>query len=233
MLKELEQSFAIFGIPWCKVEEKLITVGMQDYAKIIPTYDYDKKYNKKGFGLHWAFFAMASLVLKNVKNILEIGTGAGASTSVIARLFPESTVYTIDVPGFDPKYKDGWRGAERRWEDMPRFKENIAKDNIKFIESNSFFLPTLGLPKQFEFIFVDGDHAYPVVASDIMFSYNSLVDGGFLFIHDYGLVPEAINYDVSNVVDWMRQRIKERIFFFPQQQHVNKIACLVKGRFLK
>lgn len=227
MLEEIEQSLATFGKSWHEVEKKLNTVGMQDYAKAIPNYSYGD-----GYVLHWVFFAMASLVLKDVKNVLEIGSGAGASTAVIARLFPESTIYTIDVPEFDPKYGKGWRGAERRWGNTPRFKENIARDNIEFIESNSFFLPTLGLPKQFEFIFVDGDHTYPVVASDIMFSYNSLVDGGFLFMHDYEVIPKTTN-DVSNTVNWMRERIKERIFFLPQQQANDKMVCLVKGRCLK
>jgi len=232
MLEELERSFSIFGTSWGEVEKKLITVGMQDYAKIIPDYNYDKECYRGKCVLHWVFFAMASLILKDVKNVLEIGTGAGASTAVIARLFPESTVYTIDVPEFDPEYGKGWRGRHHGMY-VPTFKENIGRYNIKFIESNTFFLPELDLPKQFEFIFVDGDHLYPVVASDIMFSYHSLADSGFLFMHDYELTPRTTENDVSNVVNWMMERINERIFFFPQQQHVDKMACLVKGRYLK
>lgn len=230
MLDKLERNFAIFGISWSEVEKKLIEIGMEDYAKIIPDYDYDKECYK-GTRVYWVFFAMASLVLKNVKNILEIGTGAGASTAVIAGLFPESTVYTIDTPESDPEYKNGWRGRHGGVF-MPTFKRNIDRNNIKFIESNSFFLSALDLPKQFELIFVDGGHVYPIVASDIMFSYHALADGGFLFMHDYELDPKT-NNDVSNAVNWMSWRIKEQIFFLPQQQHNDKMACLVKGRYLK
>jgi len=232
MLEELERSFSIFGTSWGKVEKKLIAVGMEDYTKIIPDYNYDKECYRGKCVLHWVFFAMASLILKDVKNVLEIGTGAGASTTVLAKLFPESTVYTIDMPESDPEYKKGWRGRHGGIH-LPIFKKNIDRSNIKFVESNSFFLPTLDLPKKFEFIFVDGNHVYPVVASDIMFSYHSLADGGFLFMHDYELVPRTTENDVSNVVNWVSWQIKEQVFFFPQQQHMDKMACLVKGRFLK
>ena len=141
-------------------------------------------------------------------------------------------VDTIDTPESDPEYNMGWRGRHGGVI-TSTFKRNIDRNNIKFIESNSFFLPALGLPKQFEFIFVDGDHLYPVMASDIMFSYHSLADGGFLFMHDYELIPRTTNNDVSLAVNWMTWRIKEQIFFFPQQQPNDIMACLVKNRFLK
>ena len=231
MLEKLERNFGIFGISWRDVEKKLIEIGMQDYAKIIPDYDYDKECYK-GIRIYWVFFAMAALVLKDVKNILEIGTGAGATTALIAKLFPESTVYTIDIPESDHEYKRGWRGRRGGMYNLV-FEKNIDRSNIKFIESNSFFLPALDLPKKFEFIFVDGGHFYPIVASDIMFSYHSLVDGGFLFIHDYELIPQDRSNNVSDAVNWMAWQVKEQIFFFQQQQTNDKMACLVKGRFLK
>lgn len=232
MINELKLSFAKFNLSWPDVEKRLIEVGMKNYTKLILFYDYDKEACRGTCILRWAFFAMASLVLKDVKNILEIGTGGGFSTKILACLFPKSIVYTVDIPKSDPIYLKSWRGRQKGLH-LSRFKKNIDRENIRFIESNSFFLPVLNLPEKFDLIFVDGDHLYPIVASDIMFSYHSLVVGGFLFMHDYEADYKPPELHVTSMVNWMASRIKETIFLLPQQAHCDKMACLVKGRYLK
>ena len=232
MINELRLSLLKFNVPWHEVENKLIEIGMKDYAKIILHDDWDEESCSRKPFLRYVFFAMASLVLKDVKNILEIGTGGGLTTKRLASLFPKSIVYTIDMPKSDPAYHKGWRGTNSE-ASISRCKKNIDMENIRFIESNSFFLPVLDLPKKFDLIFVDGDHLYPVVASDIMFSYHSLVDGGFLFMHDYETSFKPPGLHVASMVNWMRKRIKETILLFPQNHPGDKMACLVKGRFLK
>jgi len=47
------------------------------------------------------YFATTSLVLENAKNILEIGVGVGRTTHLLSLLFPDTVVYTLDVPASD------------------------------------------------------------------------------------------------------------------------------------
>lgn len=176
---------------------------------------YFKQKGKQDGQLHAVYFAIASLVLNGVKNILEIGTGLGESSRMLSRLFPLATVHTIDIPKQDPDYA---KLSQR--ESLPpprckRFEENISRNNIKFIERNSFHLPTLDLPKEYSLIFVDGGHWWPTVAWDIMFSYSHLEDGGFMFMHDYYKCGKNCKNNVGAVVDYIKRIIREKIELLP------------------
>lgn len=230
---ELELICAEFHLALTDVEKKLIELGEDGLLlekkteKPMPI-SYDHK--PLGLQLNRIYFAIAALMLKNVENILEIGTGTGWSTAAFSSLFPEAIIYTIDLPEDDPNYKHGHRGETDQRE--IRRRENINRENIILIEKNSFFLPSMDLPKKFELILVDGDHEYPQVAGDIMFAYSHIVEGGFIFMHDYSIMHS--NDNVSHMVDWMEERVPERIFFFPQLTSSEvvgvKMALLIKGR---
>jgi len=166
---------------------------------------FSKEGSRTGF-LMPLYFSAVSLLLKDVANILEIGTGSGNFTSLLANLFPSATVYTIDIPVSDKEYATK-RGAWRR-RGMAEFEKNVLnKSNVKFIEKNSFFLPSMGLPQKFGFIYVDGGHWYPVVAWDIMFAYHRLRPDGFAFFHDYG---DGVT-DVNLVLEYIKDLIDEEI----------------------
>lgn len=208
MIEELEKTLGQFSITIDAVKEKLVTIGRKKYVKslLLPTQRPPIHYKH-------CYFAMASLVLKGVKNILEIGTSKFGSTVVFSKLFPEATVYTIDVKN--------------------RGKYRPDHDNIKFIESNSFFLPSLKLPEKFEIIFVDGDHVFPAVAWDISFAYACVAKGGFLFMHDYE-VERLSDNDVKITVEYIRNRIPEDILLLseyadPKLQN-GRMACMRKVR---
>lgn len=206
---------------------KVFTLSPRIYARQIP-------------GLHLTrfYFAMASLILKNVQNILEIGTGAAESTICLARLFPKATVYTVDIPMGDPEYKKHRQNVPG----TPRGKtceDNLKQaNNIIYIERNSFFLLSLPqLPKQFDLIFVDGAHTFPQVGFDLMFAYSRIVDGGFLFIHDYNPKWQKTPNDVNLAVNWVEKQIKEKVFFFPMTTDAEidhlKMVLIIKNRHLK
>lgn len=225
--EELKDIFKRFNLTIAQVQARLSEIGMVDCGQYL-TYP-PKKY--------WAqdvYFAMASLVLKDAKSILEIGTSRGDRTKVLSKLFPNSMVYTTDIGPKDPLWNQTWRS--RHPDNIAFFNRHLNCGNIKFIESNSFFLPGLELPEKFSLIYVDGDHTYPVVASDVSFAYGRLKKRGFLFMHDYEVKRVGIDFslDVSNVVNWMRGRVKEEILEFPMViSNANKganlkMACLVK-----
>ena len=91
------------------------------------------------------------------------------------------------------------------------FHVNIARENITFLETNSFFMPSLNIPQQFDIAWVDGGHSYPTVAWDIMHAYNVTKKGGFLLMDDYN----RPNSDVKQVVDRVNEIIDEEIHFLP------------------
>ena len=215
LIKELELISSNFGVSLNEARNKL--KGISEYA-----------YNLKGL-LHHLYFAMASLTIKDVKNVLEIGTGLGETTAVLSGLFPDATIYTIDLPGKDIDYLNSWRSLKKKKNAMQRFKENINKKNIKFIPENSFFLPSLELPGMFEIIWIDGGHDFPAVAWDIMFAYSHLQHGGFMFMHDYSIEPMQYTR-VKNVLEYISTRIKEKILILPSVGNDNaKTACIKKG----
>jgi len=219
---EFKEIFARFGLSVEQVQARLTEIGLEGYSKLL-VHPEAKRWT------HFFYFAMSSLVLKNAGYILEIGTGNGVSTSVLAMLFPNAAVYTIDVGSDDPQWEHTWKRAHSSKYNI--YAKNLSHKNIKVLEINSFFLPTLDLPKHFDLIFVDGDHRYPAVASDISFAYSRLKGGGFLYMHDYDADRKSI--DVYHAVNWLGERVKEEVMFFPQYmnekiQRTQEIACLVK-----
>lgn len=179
--------------------------------------------------LEHLYFSLVSIAI-NVKHILEIGTGLGWGTNALSRLFPDSIVHTIDLPENDEGYKNSYKARKRKG--IQRFRNNIARDNIVFVGSNSFFLPTLKLPGKFEFIWVDGSHCMPALAWDMMFAYNHLMTGGSLGMHDYS-VDCPSNFQGKIVIDYMKSRIKENIWLLPccsdpELSENAKIAHIIK-----
>lgn len=223
LVEELEFFFSEFGVTLKNARDKLKGLDPSDWA-----------WNLKGT-LHHLYFAMVSLVLSDVKDVLELGTGLGETTAVLSKLFPTAKIYTFDVPRSDGEFsKRAWRGLKKKTDGLNRFKKNIDRENITYMNTNSFFLFSSKLPKQFGLIFVDGGHLYPVVAWDIMFAYNHLQDGGFMFMHDYSIKPIPKHSRVKDIIDYMVERIDEKVLFFPgssnyERNKIVKIPCIRKG----
>jgi len=207
-----------FGIGLEEAESKLRGVFPVDGG------GYFKEDGSRAGNWHMLYFSTISYILKNARNILEQGTGLGKTTAVLSALFPNAMIYTVDLPEDDDDYKEyAYRNRDKG--NLENFKKNISKDNIVFIETNSFFLPSLKLPSKFDLIWVDGGHCYPVVAWDIMFSYNRLCSGGFLFMHDYG----GVKLNVKPTIDYVNNRIEENVKFLPSiMTGGSKIAWLRK-----
>jgi predicted O-methyltransferase YrrM len=99
--------------------------------------------------------------------VLEIGCFNGVSTSLFA--FYAKEVYALDI-WFSPKLKN---------EIMP------AYNNINFVGGSSLdMIPTLQ-DAFFDMIYIDGDHSYESVKSDIQLSIPKLKKNGYICGHDY------------------------------------------------
>lgn len=215
LIEELESIFSEFHVSLNEARIKLKPIA--EYA-----------YNLEGL-LHHLYFAMASLVTKDVKSVLELGTGLGETTIVLSRLFPTATIYTLDLPENDISCSvQAWRKIEKKKNAMERFNRDTNEDNITFIAKNSFFVSSLGLPKEFEMIWIDGGHTFPAVAWDIMYSYNHLKKGGFMFMHDYSIKP-CNSSQVKETLNYISSRIKENILILPcVGDDDSKTACIRK-----
>lgn len=217
--EELEFFFSKFGVTLEEARNRLKNLYLDG--------------RQSATGLLSLYFSMASLVLDDVKNILELGTGLGERTIVLSVLFPMAKIYTFDLPKSDGDFnKVAWRGLKKKKDRVNKFKRNIDRENIVYKNSNSFFLFSLGLPKEFELILVDGGHTYPAVAWDIMFSYSHLRENGFMFMHDYTVGGGVLK--VRDVVEYMAKRIDEKVWYFPgslrlEENKRTKTPCVRKG----
>ncbi|MHA1491063.1 MAG: class I SAM-dependent methyltransferase [Promethearchaeota archaeon] len=200
-IKELKKFCNLFGTTLEQAESKLKqVVGIN--------YQYFKTKFTKGQSLEALYFTILSITEKDINNILELGTGKGIMTNILAKLFPNAKIYTIDLPQSDHEY---YKLAQRREMTIDKFKKNINLPNIHFIERNSFYLPIMNLPDTFDLIWVDGGHNYPTVSWDLMYSYNRLKKKGFIFMHDYN----RLGTDVKHAIDALSEIVPEKINYLP------------------
>lgn len=113
------------------------------------------------------------------RRIFEFGTYDGATTLQLARLLPEAELTTIDFsPNPAPGVTVGARFAGQRE------AERICQ---LFGDTTTFnFSPYRG---QFDFVFVDGGHEYPVVKADTQNALRMVRPGGVIVWDDYGNWP--------------------------------------------
>jgi len=216
-IKEIEDFCSELGLAISDVENRISEMKPN-------TGNYFDETGSKTGTLMPFYFSAVSLVINHATNILEIGAGFGRMTAFLARVFPEAMVYTIDIPSNEKHYVKLTTREERK----KVFERNINRSNIRFIEKDSFFLPSMGLPCEFDLIYVDGGHKYPVVAWDAMFAYNSLRSGGFVFFHDYRADGDT---DVESTIKYIKDIICEEIKMLPGDMtpDIRKVAWFRKS----
>ena len=139
------------------------------------------------YKFNYAIFELLSkkYLNENLK-ILEIGTFDGFFSKYLSQIFPKSQITTIDLKTTDNRFVGSYKRQDKEY--LNRFLErralNLKNNNIKFIETDSVFLPTIFKEKTFDLIWVDGDHSYPVVEKDIYNSYSLAKKGGYVVIDD-------------------------------------------------
>jgi len=204
--EELERYFSYLGIRFEDAEKRLheATGGDCLYFK-----------SESGQQLEALIFSAISIYKQEVRTILEIGTGRGDNTVILAFLFPDALIHTFDLPKEDRDYNTlAWRKCSEE----NTFKEKIVHERIVFHEKNSFYMPTEDLPK-FDLVYVDGGHSYPVIAWDAMYAYNMTNPNGFIVFHDYNRPNNDPTRDANHVKDlidnYMKHIVKEEIYHLP------------------
>ena len=134
----------------------------------LPKYSEERIMNSE----HLIIFASLAAKQFNPKKILEIGTYLGYSSCILATLFPESEVFTIDLKDDDSNFKNFYnRRDQAKMEEFLKVRNKYLnmRSNIKFLQESSLFLTRkTEFKDQFDLIWIDGAHGYPVVCADII-----------------------------------------------------------------
>lgn len=115
-------------------------------------------------------------------DILEIGTGLGASTIVLAQALKDANrkekVYTIDSFKEIGGQKEMAIGHIKNC-GVEEYIQLIEGDSAEVLSSGSSLLPKVRM------VFIDGGHLYETVKKDISLAFKYLAEGGIMAIHDY------------------------------------------------
>lgn len=133
---------------------------------------------------------------KNGGVIVEIGSYLGASSLVLAKSNRKGSLYCIDTWQNDAM-------SEGRWDTMSEFDNNVRGCNnivkLRMLSSEA----GEKVPKEIDMIFIDGDHNYNGVKTDVDIYFPKLKSGGIIAMHDIGWaegVNRVIREDISPFV---------------------------------
>ena len=143
---------------------------------------------------HLIMFAAISETNLKIKNILEIGTFDGKTATILARLFPDSEIKTIDLSDNDPVFINTYARKKNAKEFIKKRNTLLSRfKRINFLQINSLELSLKNkLPKQ-DLIWVDGAHGYPIVVSDITNSIGLMHQESILMCDD--IFKRTTKYD--------------------------------------
>jgi predicted O-methyltransferase YrrM len=129
-----------------------------------------------------ALYALAARYNVAGTNILEIGTAAGFSASIMAQAAPKARIITLNP---------------RDWEVKDAQRNLSAWPNVTVVEAASWdYLKNYTGP-DLDMVFVDGDHNR--VNYDLPW-FNELKPGGLFLFHDYSEVTCRTVYDTVNLM---------------------------------
>jgi len=195
---------------------------LEETRKKIPLYEEDVHVkSQKQQSTHLLAFAALNVAGFSPKNILEIGTYLGFTTCLLSHLFPESNIYTAALPADDPVFDDyhilNGQGVDKV------FEQRLARPNITVMKKNSGFLWEENLP-DFDLIWLDGGHQYPVVAWDHFYSLSKLASEGWLFSDDIVRTDEDERseedprFDAYHTVEYYSNRLKNKFEYLLKRE---------------
>lgn len=216
--------FEIFNIKRSKMEDI--------YEKILHNIEIDKwkhstnlKKTQDGSIHHLIFCGLKSINFKP-ENILEVGTYTGESTEFLAKLFPNSKIFSIDLPENDPIYKKYFDPKIQNYLNE-RLNKIKKLENVELIKTNSAFLMDQNLPKM-DLIWNDGDMFYPDVAWENAYLYTLLNDDGFLLNDDVHLEENKITKYKKNYLNiietqrYLESRITTKYYYFFKNENFSQ-----------
>ena len=191
-LKSYKQS--IFENEQNKIFEELELNRRQGFDKLkLIKQELNLRINNEMSSEHEILFSSISLN-KNIEinNILEIGTYDGVNSLLLSKLFPNSKIDTIDLDYQEDDFKN-YYNRKNSFKDFVNKRDIAIKNsnNINFFQMNSLNL--INHKKNYDMIWIDGAHGYPVVCIDIINSLNLIRDHGLILCDDVYLSKKYSN----------------------------------------
>ena len=131
------------------------------------------------------FSALSNLENKSFLNILEIGTYDGKNALLLAKLFKNSKIDTLDLPDDDQYFLNSYQRKDYQkrkifCEKRDTLINNV--NNISFIKMNS--LQLINSNRKYDLVWIDGAHGYPYSTIDIINSLKLINPGGIILCDD-------------------------------------------------
>jgi hypothetical protein len=166
-------------------------------------------------GLSWVSYSELEWLIERLPRdglFIEVGTASGVTAALCARARPRLSVLCVDtfvdqhqpwVIGGEPCRIDNWRC--NRQPNMTLFVGTLGQ------------FATLQPLARARAILIDGDHEGPAVLDDLLSAQGLLLEGGMIFVHDYG---EPSLPDVKSAVDGFMMSTR----FRPVDDHWTMLA---------
>jgi predicted O-methyltransferase YrrM len=137
---------------------------------------------------HLVFFAALASSQMPISNILEIGTFKGETTRILADLFPQSHIDSIDLSHDEIRNIGTYAYAA---DELPNSKD--MPNNVMLKTQNS--LKLIRETVAYDLIWVDGNHKSPYAQIDIACAIRLIKDNGFVLCDDVYLKRSRIEKD--------------------------------------
>ncbi len=143
------------------------------------------KTNRADNSYHYEIFAAIGLV-HDVKSILEIGTSKGHFTQFLSHLFPNAQIQTWDLSeeSFTNPRASAYKVIAGTYGSQTSESNNrlMRLSNVSQVRADSTRLAFS--EDQFDLIWVDGDHTFPVAAFDIINALRLVKHDGWICVDD-------------------------------------------------
>ena len=125
----------------------------------------------------------------------EIGVAEGRFSEILCQEIPALKLFCIDV--WQP-YEKSWRGKNYQEDAYHQAKEKLSKYNAELIRKPSVEASLDIKDGSLDFVFIDGNHIFDHVMTDIILWSRKVKKGGIVSGHDYCFftdsgVVEAVN----------------------------------------
>jgi predicted O-methyltransferase YrrM len=135
---------------------------------------------------HLVFFAALSVSKHKIGSVLEIGTFKGDTTRILADLFPNARIDSIDLSHDEIKSIRTYAYAAKDLPDPTNMPSNVTLKT-----QNSLNL--INESMSYDLIWVDGNHKSPYVQIDIACAVRLVTKNGFVLCDDVFLSPSKLD----------------------------------------
>lgn len=135
------------------------------------------------------------------KTGVEVGVLEGEYSEVLCKTNPEMKIFSVDAWLFYPVYKN----FRKQWQYDRVYKTAVERlsvySNNQIIKKKSVEAAEDFEDESIDFVYIDADHSFPAITSDIATWSKKVRKGGLIIGHDYGDSPNKQFCHVKTVVN--------------------------------